>query len=403
MKNIPLFLYLIFPAVLILTCSEFPTSFNRIDSDVVRLLDFIYEPAEASPGDTVELKAVFTGKKFDPADVSWSFSTSVVGNKYGSDTAFDIRPLEAVPRQDYFSDNTTCISFKFVVPPDLFKTSGQIPNNWIELLSTDVLESLPPELIGLNRDQFIDMVNFLTQSPQMYNTIAANLGIPVDTLSSIMPLFSQLFTAKMRFFADIKNEISIKSSYSVRYHTRLSKIPQIPIFLNHNPRIDSIGIYKVKGEKDTYNPAENNHQFIRIDTGSHLTNIVTVQDGYSYFLVAFHNHPDTFQSISDLLSGYGSLHLEKLTTIWFFQQNDNETRGISTKRFTEVSDRDTRSFRFNSTIDYYSLQSVSKIQPPTDESIKTINVWCQIYDETDNEMFHPVGSTLMEGSFTFQH
>ncbi|NLL12082.1 MAG: hypothetical protein GX267_01635 [Fibrobacter sp.] len=398
-----LFFCCFFPAVLVFTCTEFPTSFNRVDSDVVRLLDFIYEPAEASPGDTVELKAVFSGKDFDPSTVSWSFSTNVVANKYGSDTAFNIRPLDAVPRQDYFSDNTICISFKFEVPQDIFKTSGQIPDNWIELLPPEVLKSLPPDISGLNKDQLIDMVNLLTQSPQMYNTIAAGLEVPIETLSSIMPLFSQLFTTRMRFFADIRNEINIKSSYSVRYHTRFSKIPQIPIFLNHNPRIDSMGIYMVKGEKDSYDPSEKIHQFIRIDIGNELTNIVPVQDDYSYFLVAFHNHPDTFQSLFDLTGSSGSLHLEKLTTIWFFRHNDQETRDIPSNRFMKATERATHRYEINSAIDYYSLQSVSKMEPPTDKSIKTTNVWCQIYDDTDNEMFHPVGSTLMEGSFTFQY
>jgi len=398
-----LFFFCFFPAVLVFTCTEFPTSFERIDSDVVRLLDFIYEPAEASPGDTVEIKAVFTGKKIDLTDVSWRFSTNVVGNKYGTDTAFDIRPLEETPKQDYFSDNTTCISFKFVVPPDLFKTSGQISNNWTELLPMSILDSLTPEISRLDKCQLIDMINLLTLSPQMYSTIAASLEIPIEKLSSIMPLFSQIFTAKIRFFADVKDEISIQSDYSIRYHTRFSKIPQIPIFINHNPIIDSMGVYIVKGEKDSYNPAENNHQFIRIDKGNGSTNIVPVKKDHSYFLVVFHNHPDTFQSLFDLSGPSGSLHLEKLTRIWFFRQNDQETRDISTNRFMKTSGRDTKSFDINSNKNYCNLQSVSKFQPPTDKSIKTIIVWCQIHDDTDNEIFHPVGSTLKEGSFTFQY
>jgi hypothetical protein len=132
-----------------------------------------------------------------------------------------------------------------------------------------------------------------------------------------------------------------------------------------------------------------------------LTNIVPVQDGYSYFLVAFHDHPDTFQSLFDLSSSSGSLHLEKLTTIWFFQQNDQETRDISPNRFMKAGGRDTRSFNINSTINYYDLQSISKITPPTDKSIKTITVWCQIRDDTDNEILHPVGSSLIEDHLLF--
>lgn len=398
-----IFLSYLIAAALVITCTEFPTSFNRVDSNVVRVLDFIYEPAEASPGDTVEVKTIFTGKQIGLSDVSWSFSPNVVINKYGKDTAFDIRPLADIPSQEYFSDNTTCISFKFVVPPDLFKTSGQIPNNWTEFLPPSILESLPPEISGLGKGQLVDMVNLLTQSAQMYTTIAAGFEVPIDKLSSILPMFSQLFTVRIRFFAEVINEISIESNYSVRYHSRFSKIPQIPVFRNHNPRIDSLGIYKVQREKDSYNPVENNHQFIRIDTGIDSTNIVSVQDDYSYFLVAFHNHPDTFQTLYDLSGPSGSFHLEKLTTIWFFQQNDQETKHISANRFMKASGKDTKSYIINSTLNYYDLQSVSKILPPTDKSIKTINVWCQVHDYTDNEIFHPVGSSLMEGSFTFQY
>ena len=41
---------------LLIGCAEFPTAYSRIEPEKVRLLDFIYEPAEAAPGDTVLLK-----------------------------------------------------------------------------------------------------------------------------------------------------------------------------------------------------------------------------------------------------------------------------------------------------------------------------------------------------------
>lgn len=405
MKNLSLFI--IIGMVLVISCSDFPTNFHRVDSDAVRLLDFIYEPAEASPGDTIMVKAVFSGKKINLADISWSFSSNVVLDKYGSDTAFNIVPLAAVPQEDYFSEKTSCFSFKFVVPQDLFKTSGQIPENWIEILPPEIIKSLPPSLTGFNKGQLIDMVNLLTQSPQMYSTIAANLQLPVNEISRILPHFSQLFTVQMRFIADIKNQLHIKSNYSVRYHSRFSKIPQISVYVNHNPRIDSIGIYKVKGEKNSYNPAEKKHLFIRIDSNIAPANTVPVEDGYSYFLVAFYNQPDTFQSLFDLSDSSGSkAHLEKITTIWFFKQNDDETRDISPNEFMKTQNgigSVTKSYNINSPISYYDLQSLVKIIPPTDKSIRSINVWCQVQDNTDNEILHPVGSSLMEGSFTFQY
>ncbi len=386
--------------VLLTVCTDFPTSFDRIDSDEVRLLDFIYDPPEASPGDTVKVKAVFSGKKFESSDIKWSYSNNKVSNKYGSDTVFYIQPLTTA-QEDYFSDNTTCYSFQFVVPTDLFKTHGQVSENWTELLNDSLTRSLPSSLTSLSKSQLIEMVDLLTISPQMFSAVSAQLNLPVDTLSFLLPYFSQLFTVQLGFFADVSHGINVESHYSVRYHSRFSKIPQIPVHVNHNPRIDSIGIYKVQGNKNTYDPRENKHTFMRIDNGDNLSNVLKVEDNYSYFLVAFHDVPDTFQTLYDLLDG--TSHLEKLSTIWFFQHNDNETRNISSNNFMSLNGRESKNFDINSPITYYDLQSICRMFEPSDKSIKSVNVWCQVQDNTDNEIFHPVGSSLKEGSFTFQY
>lgn len=397
---IKILLILINIVVLLTMCTDFPTSFDRIDSDEVRLLDFIYDPPEASPGDTVKVKAVFSGKQFETSDIKWSFSNNFVSNKYGGDTAFDIRPFTTA-QKDYFSDNTICYSFQFVVPTDLFKTHGQVPDNWTELLTDSISKSLPPSLTALSKSQLLEMVDLLTLSPQMFSTISSQLHVSADTLSFLLPYFSQLFTVRLGLFADVRNGLNIESHYSVRYNSRFRKIPQIPVHVNHNPRIDSIGIYKVQGNITTYDPSDNKHTFIRIDNGNKLSNVLKVEDNYSYFLVAFHDAPDTFQTLFDLLDG--SAHLEKLTTIWFFQHDDNETRNISSNKFMSIIGEDSKNFDINTPITYYDLQSICRIFEPSDKSIKSVNVWCQIQDDTNNEIFHPKGSSLKEGSFTFQY
>ena len=117
-------------ALLFLGCSTFPTSYNRIESDKVRLIDFIYEPSEAAPGDTVTIKAIFSGKEITPEELSWKVSTRVVKNIYGMDTAFDIHPLQYKTEQCYFSDNTSCISVEMVIPEDILYQSPMIPDDW---------------------------------------------------------------------------------------------------------------------------------------------------------------------------------------------------------------------------------------------------------------------------------
>ena len=74
MRSITIFTTL-FTALLWLECADFPTSYSRIESNKVRLLDFIYEPAEASPGDTVLLKAVFAGKPVTAEQLTWEMSS----------------------------------------------------------------------------------------------------------------------------------------------------------------------------------------------------------------------------------------------------------------------------------------------------------------------------------------
>ena len=39
--------------LLLAGCTDFPTKYSVIEDENTRLIDFIYEPAEAAPGDTV--------------------------------------------------------------------------------------------------------------------------------------------------------------------------------------------------------------------------------------------------------------------------------------------------------------------------------------------------------------
>lgn len=401
-----IFITFIFISCLVIMCTEFPTSFERIDSNELRVLDFIYEPAEASPGDTVRVKAIFSGKEFSASDVQWKISPNLIVDKYGTDTVFDVIPLNPVPEKSYFSDNTTCFNFSFVIPPDIFKTHGQIPNNWTEVLPEEILKSLPPDIVKLPKSDFIDMIDMLTESPQMYSSISEQLNLPKDQISSMLPVLSQFFTVQMRILADVKNELSIKSDYTVRYNTRFNKIPEVAVGINHNPVIDSIGIYKVSGNIDEYDPKDQKHQFVRIDKENDTQNIISIEDDYSYFLAAFYNHPDTTRTLIDLLNYNPSdFHLEKISTIWFFQQDDNETKDISTNDFMKTGGGDTKSYddKVHSTLSYHDLISTTKLFTPKNKSIKKIRVWCQVQDRSSNEIFRPVGSTLMEGAFTFKY
>ena len=116
---------------LLTNCAEFPTSYSRIEEDKTRLLDFIYEPAEAAPGDTVILTAVFAGEAISADELTWRISQQLVINEYGARTALDTTDLEYTLRDYSFSENTSTVSFAFVISPDVLKKSPIIPKRWI--------------------------------------------------------------------------------------------------------------------------------------------------------------------------------------------------------------------------------------------------------------------------------
>jgi hypothetical protein len=71
---------LFFLLLVLVGCTDFPTTYDRIDDDRVRVLDFVYDPAEAAPGDTVSCTAYFAGIPVDTNDISWHVSWNMVAN-----------------------------------------------------------------------------------------------------------------------------------------------------------------------------------------------------------------------------------------------------------------------------------------------------------------------------------
>jgi hypothetical protein len=91
-RKTPIILF-ITSAVLLgaLGCTNmFSTSYERVDPDMTRLIDFIYEPADAAPGDTVTLTAIFAGRKIPLENITWRVSFNTVVDPYGTTKAFDI-------------------------------------------------------------------------------------------------------------------------------------------------------------------------------------------------------------------------------------------------------------------------------------------------------------------------
>ena len=369
-------------ALTLVGCSQFSTSFENVQTDEYRLLDFVYEPAEAAPGDTVHVKAIFAGKKISVADIDWKISYNVVYNRYGTaDTAIDLISLP-LPVETKFTDQTTCMEFSVVIPEDIMYTSKGIPDNWTSLIPADYQSSIPDEYKKLTKKQMLDTMGLLMNlDPSVLNILAA----ASPELKASVPLMCQLLTVQMRLFADIRGDYRIKSDYSVRFNSNFSSVPALAVPVNNNPVIDSLGIYKVPGTIDEYNPAENRHTFYRLDVPAGQEKTILLEKDYSYFVEVFTNTPDTTRTLLDITNG--TSQVETYYAQWFYQMDSTEMDGVSYNDYMNINTD--------------KLQDV--IVPPADEKIKKFTIWAQVRDELTNEVLRPVGSSLIEGRGVFEY
>ena len=365
-------------------CSDFPTMFDRIDSDKLRLLDFIYEPADAAPGDTVTVRAIFAGKEVTAPEIDWNISFNVIQNVYGSDSAFDKKPLSMLPvEQSEFSGATSCISVRFKIPEDVMYTSGGVPENWSNGVPHYMRNEIPSEFRSLSKSQILNSFDSLaamveTTDPAILQQMV-EMNPDLDKVSALL----QFLTIKIRLFADIGSQLRIESDYSVRYNSRMKNMPGV--YMNNNPdKIDSIGILKVPGTINSYTVSENNHTFFPFEDSA----TIKIEKGYSYFVAIFPSKSsiDMARSLENAITG--TSQQEKLMTQWFFALDPDETSDISPNDFMNI-------------VNMRGL--VAHLLPPAKGQIKKFTIWCHLYDELMTELNRPQGSYLYEIHGTFEY
>ncbi len=372
--------------VLLTGCAEFPTSYSRIELDKARLLDFIYEPAEAAPGDTVLLKAIFTGKVISADELTWRMSQKVIINQYGTATAVDTVPIEMVYQACTFSDRTSCIAFTFVIPENIIAESPLIPDNWVEVIPEYYREYIPSALRSMSKNDLLAMVDNLSAPGNL-------ASVPVDDgIRTLLPLMLQCFTAQMRIYCTIENDHTILSRYNVRYNSRLASIPQLHIPVNRNPRIDSVGVYIVhKAQLSTFDPTAGKYSFDYLpvrDTG--LTTI-TIDENSTYFMTSFTGDVDTTLSI-DAAMGNGTPLPEQHVLQWYMEFDEQEIEKVSPPDLMNISGTQP-----------VAGQYLSPLYPSKNSAITNCTVWLEVYDQFLNEYYRPQGSTLKEMRLGFTY
>lgn len=376
---------LLLPMLSIISCVTFPTSYGIIESNKPRLLDFIYEPAEAAPGDTVIVKAIFAGKKVRAEDLTWRMSGNIITNEYGETTVLDTTALPVSYRDISFSDSTSCVAFTFVVPEDILVNTPYIPENWISLLPDYYQREIGKELPASKRT-ILSMLE-LASAPD-----GAAL-LPVDSsIAPYLPMLLQLFSLPMQLYCDVQNSHRIRSSFVVRYNRRFSAIGGIQVPLNHNPRIDSAVVYQVNKESlASFDPGNCPYTFTRTPLSPATVNALVIDRKKSYFIGIYNNVIDTTLSIDGVM-GESKPLTETIGSHWYVHYNDDELDKVGTSERIEIVEGS----RFDN-------QIISSFYPSLSDDITSVLCWVELTDSFLNEMNRPVGSTLGEYRLSFTY
>ncbi len=359
-------------------CVEFPTSYSRIEPEKARLLDIIYEPAEAAPGDTVLLKAVFAGRPVTAEELTWRMSSKIIINPYGTATAVDTVPMIIQPQECTFSDRTSCIALRFVVPENVIAESPLIPDDWTELIPGYYRDFVPSELRSMRKSDLLNLIGHLSSGDPSQ--------ISLDTVTAAMlPLLLQCCTAQMRIYCSIRDDHTILSRYTVRYNNRFSAIPELHIPVNSNPRIDSVGVYIVHRENlSVFDPADGEYPFDYYTVKDTGRTDIDFDEKKTYFMAVFTGNVDTTMSI-DAAMGNGTWLPEQHEIQWYMEFDARETSDVAPSEIMDISG-----------IQPVDGHYLSTLYPSKKSDITNCTVWLEVSDRFLNEFHRPIGSTLRE-------
>ena len=353
-------------------CEQFPTSYQRIEESELRLLKFMYEPADAAPGDTVTLTAVFAGKSADlRADIDWWISFDVITDMFGGRTVVDSIPLEQAAHEitDFnFSDNTQAIAFKFKIDENIVKNSPSIPETWTNMLPPNLQSTIPAQFAAMTKSQIADM-----------------LYLAPDALADnpYLPFLLQFFTVPIRITA--KHELgklphTIYSNQSIRYNRRFHSKGHWRTPINRNPAIDSIVVSVLKGKNLMTFDEKLVEKTYRLDTNDP---VIEVREGYSYFIEASSGSSLDWTTTMD-----GGRIEEKHRAYWQFQLDPAEAKSVHHSNYP----------------DFGAIMGAQwSLRPPKDKRITKFTFWVTVTDEALNERMRPEGSVLKEVSGRFEY
>lgn len=298
MKNYVLPLLL----VISMSCVQFPSRYDRIETDKIRAIGFTYSPfAEGSPGDTIQVKCYLAGDT-TVRSLSWSMSyDAVINAATGADTVINRFDLPVFNVSSHLPDS---VEMSFVVPDSAFFLTRAIPDKALEGLK----KQLPASMQGMTQKDFaallIDLGAVDYTKPLSIAAFFARWGSVLgatsmaDTSSIMAVAFKAcaVFSIPAVLYADVvsgdNKKLRIKGEFSIRYNRRFQNIPGMDQILpvNNNPKIRWIGMYKARSKDfnpfKQWSPKTSDSLYYLYNElfPDSIRNTVLIDTGFVYFL-----------------------------------------------------------------------------------------------------------------------
>jgi hypothetical protein len=372
----------------------FSSSFEQIEENRVRTIDFTYRNCadttlcEASPGDSMEITALFAGEKV--TDIALSVSFNVQLSIYGIYSAFDSLPLDYIIMKSSLQSPGTdadTFTFRFRIPDSILATSSFLPeHNWADVFPEALRSQLPSSFTSMKKSQIIAELDSLSNQSARPDSI---FGFPFTSFRPFAETILQIFTAPVELRALVNKKYEIVSYCSVRYNRRLHHFDN-KITCNHNPLITRMGIYRVYQNNLTYfDPSKHTQRhdtIVLYDKENIVDNreyTLHIEKDESYFLFAQSDTPQETYSISGL--PVKETHYFE----WFYQQDFTGNDLVSTdEQMALLSNAD---------------GPIIPLHPASTRSIDHSGIWVQVRDAADGPRLYPTGSSVFRTNIFFTY
>jgi hypothetical protein len=382
MKN-----YILLAALLLTGCgANLPDQFENIE--MLRSLAITFDNhgyAEAAPGDTVCMRAYFSGDQVNSAQ--WWVSTQLISGIFGADTFVDSIPIQQLmipgTYNEDFGGKTDSISLNFKVPEDVIRNQFDLSKPVSSLLPSGINDSARQALSSLTIGQVFGLLDMTsttgTINPAMLGSMYGGM-LNKQNLSLIL----QTFSIKIQIAGIVNGYYKLKTFLTVKYNTRMKKIG-IDVEVNRIPVIENVRLYKVAGDNSSFDPQGEKVSVVYVLTDQRSDTIL-IEKGYSYFLKA-----EEIDSLADYGYTYNDTTYKKeyLVHKWFYR-NDDEVSGTAMDNLMKIG------------LPTFDSNTV-KLYPALDKRMKNFSIWLAVYDEIFGVRFRPRGFAFkaMHGVFRY--